>query len=272
MPAVSVCIPVYNGGRFISEAIQSVLDQTYKDLEIIVVDNQSTDDTVAIVKSFTDPRIRFYQNESNLGLIPNWNIAMSKSDAKYIKILPADDLIYPHCLELEVNILENDKKNQISMVCGRKNIIDDKGRVLFSRGFSKSECQVNGQAAINKNIRSGGNIIGEPGSILFRREILNRTGNFNSEFFYVLDLDMWYKILLLGDLYNLPDIVAAFRISTASESTKVKDSQRKDIDKFNRKLLMDGRYGVTKWSYFIGAINARLSTIAKKFLYRVLLR
>src|SRR6476660_8884800 len=105
---VSVCIPVYNGDRFIEAAIESVLDQTFKDFEIIIVDNQSTDNTVSLIKKYTDPRIKFFQNDSNIGLIPNWNMAMSKASGEYIKILPADDLIYPQCLEWQVAILNND--------------------------------------------------------------------------------------------------------------------------------------------------------------------
>jgi glycosyltransferase involved in cell wall biosynthesis len=178
-PQLSVCIPVYNGSEFIKEAIDSVLNQSFKDLEIVVVDNQSTDDTVSIIRSYSDPRIKLFINDTNIGMIPNWNKSMEYATGKYIKILPADDLIYPGCLEKQVQILNADTEKKVAMVCGRRNIINEKGKILFTRGFTKTECVVSGFEAINKNVRSGGNIIGEGGAILFRKEILKRTGNFN---------------------------------------------------------------------------------------------
>jgi glycosyltransferase involved in cell wall biosynthesis len=265
---VSVCIPVFNGDQFIEAAVDSVLGQTYKDFELIIVDNQSTDNTVQLIRKYTDPRIRFFQNDTNIGLIPNWNMAMSKASGEYIKILPADDILYPDCLALQVAVMDKDTGKRISMVCGGKNVIDQKGRVLLSRRFARRQVEVPGTYAINKNMRSGGNIIGEGGSVLFRREILLKTGPFDSPLFYVLDIDQWYKILLHGNLYALPQIVSAFRVSAASESTKKKDTQNQDLRLFMKKIYADPAYKVSWLSYRIGLMNAALSTIAKKLLYR----
>jgi glycosyltransferase involved in cell wall biosynthesis len=117
-PKVSVCIPVYNGEDYLSETIKSVLNQSFQDFEIVIVDNQSTDKTVNIIQSFNDSRIVFFQNETNIGLIGNWNMVMKKARGKYIKILPADDLIYPDCLKLQVEVFEKDTAKKISLVCG----------------------------------------------------------------------------------------------------------------------------------------------------------
>lgn len=270
---VSVCMPVYNGARFLREAIDAVLRQSLTDFEFIIVDNQSTDKTVEIIKSYTDPRIKFFQNETNIGLIPNWNMAMSKASGEYMKIVPADDLIFPDNLKLLTEVLDKDVNKRISMVCSRKQVIDETGRVILTRGFAgKKEQEVPGLAAIHKNIRSGGNIIGEAGAILFRRELLTKTGVFNSKYFYVLDIDLWYKILLHGNLFYIPKALSAFRVSSASESTVVKDSQLSDIRGFNNMLYQQKEYEVSYYTLVMGSFKAWLSSIAKKLIYRLVIK
>ena len=271
-PKLSVCIPVYNGAEFIKETIDSVLSQNFKDFEIVVVDNQSTDTTRDIVKSYSDPRVKLFVNDTNIGMIPNWNKAMEHATGKYIKILPADDFIYPACLEKQVKIMDADTKEKIAMVGGRRNIIDDTGKILFNRGFSKSECEVSGFAAINKNVRSGGNIIGEGGAVMFRKSILTKTGNFNSDIFYVLDLDLWYKILIHGNYHALPDIVSSFRVSKSSASVNVVKKQREDMTNFINKIYLNKEYQLSWLSRKIGLFKSFALTQAKKILYKYVLK
>lgn len=267
-PKISVCIPVFNGEEFIKQAIESVLNQSFKDFELVVVDNNSTDSTVALVKEFNDPRIKLFKNETNIGMIPNWNKAIEHSKGTYIKILPADDLLMPECLKLQVEVLENDPSQQISLVCGTRNIIDKKGRIIFTRGFAKKKAILSGEKAINKVIRSGGNIIGEGGAVLFRKEILKKTGVFNSPIFYVLDLDLWFKILLHGNLCVLPEVVCAFRISGSSASVKVVKKQKEDYFNFIKKIYNAKEYKLSLFNYRAGLFFTFVLTEAKKLIYR----
>ena len=109
-PLVSVCIPAYNNADTILETIQSVLTQTYQNLELIVVDDRSTDDTYQVVKTFAkqagDDRLHLYQNEKNLGMAGNWNHCMELCKGDFIKLLCADDLIHETLLAREVEIME----------------------------------------------------------------------------------------------------------------------------------------------------------------------
>lgn len=271
-PVLSVCIPVYNGAEFISEAIDSVLNQDYTDFELLIIDNHSTDSTVEIVKKYNDSRIKLTVNTENIGLIPNWNKAVELAGGKYIKILPADDFIYPGCLSLQCAVLNNDPEEKISMVCSRRNIVDSKGKVLFNRGFSKKKIIVSGIEGINRNTRSGGNIIGEGGAIMFRKSIIQKTGLFNSTIFYVLDLDLWYKILLHGKLCALPNTLSAFRVSGSSASVKVVDKQHKDNMAFIKKIFADKIYGLTTFSFYIGILKSFFLTLSKKVLYKFVLK
>src|ERR1035438_1370812 len=106
LPLVSICIPTYNTGNYIAAAIQSVLDQTYTNLEIIITDNCSTDNTIEIINSFHDPRISYFRNDHNFGVEYNWNKSLKLAKGKYLKLLCADDIIYPDCIREQVSVME----------------------------------------------------------------------------------------------------------------------------------------------------------------------
>ena len=113
MPLISVIITTYNRERYIKEAIQSVLTSTFKDYELIISDNCSTDRTVSIIKEFLlkDHRIKLYTNKENLGEYSNRILAASYASGKYIKYLDADDIIYPNSLSIFI-----DKTSFISII------------------------------------------------------------------------------------------------------------------------------------------------------------
>lgn len=267
-PKISVCIPVYNGAEFINIAIDSVLAQSERDFELIVVDNQSTDNTVALVKAYQDPRIKLYINDTNIGMIPNWNKALSYATGTYIKILPADDMLYPNCLALQSAVLEKDTRKEISLVCSSRHIINDAGKVLFTRKFSSRPIQLNSKAAVNRVIRAGGNIVGEGGAVMFRRETHEKVGPFNSTIFYVLDLDQWFKILRHGHLCVLPEVLSAFRVSSTSASVVVANKQKDDYFAFIKKIYAEKEYGLTSFSYRFGLIKTYIFTQIKKLIYK----
>lgn len=265
---ISVCIPVFNGEEFIREALDSVLSQSYNNIELIIVDNQSTDTTVSIIKSYTDPRIKFFQNDTNIGMIPNWNRALELATGDYVKILPADDVLMPECLKRQAEILTQDVNKKIALVCGRRNIIDQKGKVLFTRGFTTKNTQLSGVKAINKVIRSGGNSIGEGGAVLFRREILKKTGYIDDAIFYLLDLDLWFRILLYGDLFAQPEVVSGFRISGSSASVKVVKKQRDDYFNFIKKIYNSEQYKLSWFNFRTGLFLTFILTEVKKLIYK----
>jgi glycosyltransferase involved in cell wall biosynthesis len=108
-PTVSILVPTYNRQDLIIETVQSALSQTYQDFEIVIVDNQSTDNTyrVCLDLAKTDPRIRVYQNEENIGPVRNWQRCVDLANGEYAKILFSDDLMYPEFLEKTLPFLEN---------------------------------------------------------------------------------------------------------------------------------------------------------------------
>ena len=115
-PSFSICIPNYNYGHYIGETIQSVLNQTYQNFEIIVADNASTDNSVEVIKSFNNKRIRLIQNNCNIGYSPNLHKATSYARNDLILFLPSDDLLKPNTLEIYKEVL-------LQCNCDYKNII-----------------------------------------------------------------------------------------------------------------------------------------------------
>jgi glycosyltransferase involved in cell wall biosynthesis len=136
---VSVCIPSYNAARFIGETITSVLDSEYRNIEIIISDDASTDDTAKIIESLQDRRIRFCQNGRNEGPVRNWNRAVTQATGEYVSLLNHDDLYGPFWILFAVHQLE--KNPHIGWVATAHRTIDTWGRpvALTSRFHTTGE-------------------------------------------------------------------------------------------------------------------------------------
>lgn len=106
MPKVSVIIPTYNRARYLHRAIQSVLDQRFPDLEIIVVDDASTDDTAQVIEGFRDPRIRYFRHNTNRREAASRNTGVQNAVGDYIAFLDDDDVWLPDKLAIQVNLLD----------------------------------------------------------------------------------------------------------------------------------------------------------------------
>jgi glycosyltransferase involved in cell wall biosynthesis len=131
-PRVSIGIPVYNGEKYLSQAIESALAQTYQDFELIICDNCSTDRTQEICEAYAiqDERVRYYRNEMNLGAAPNFNRAFELATGEYFQWLAADDLLAPTLLEKCVPILDAD---QSAVLCFYwVNYINERGETFDS--------------------------------------------------------------------------------------------------------------------------------------------
>lgn len=250
---------------YIKEAVQSVLEQDFTDFELIFSDNGSNDGTWEYIISLNDKRIRYYKNETNLGMVGNWNRALEYALGEYIKVLPADDYILPGSLRKQVSIL--DKYPDVVLVCGAKKVIDANGKHLFTKRFLKSDQVLDGKTAIDKVILSGSNAIGEGGCVMFRRNLLPLTGGFEDDIFYAEDIQLWFKLLLHGKLYVMADEVAAFRISGISLSVQRSAEQLKGNLRFIKKYAENKVYGIKKISAMVGNIKSVFFFFAKQTIY-----
>jgi len=206
-PKVSVCMPNYNFGHLIGEAIQSVLEQTFPDFELIIVDDASTDDSVAVIKRFSDERIRFYQNEVNIGRVKNINKSLSLASGDYVTILPSDCTCLPDSLEKRVAVLDTD--TGIGVACGGIDVMDEKSRILSTHYPFQHSHVISGEDEFKKLIF--GNQIPVI-TAMVRRECYSSLGLFNEAVTGAADFEMWLRICL-NDYHVafIPDVLARDR-------------------------------------------------------------
>jgi glycosyltransferase involved in cell wall biosynthesis len=208
LPKVSVCIPVRNGGDFLPLAVDSVLQQSFEDCELIIVDNCSTDGTVMWVqeKLSTAPRIRFYQNPTNIGLVGNFNACMGYAKGEYVKFLCADDLLLPESVKRMSSALDSD--SGAALVVGGRRLIDEKGAPIAALRYAAENAKIPGVEVINRCF-FGKNYIGEPSAVMFRKKMAQR--GFQDSLPHLMDLEMWFHLLEQGPMISLPDEVCAIR-------------------------------------------------------------
>lgn len=267
-PLVSVCIPTYQGAAFLSATIDSVLNQSYPHYEIWILDDNSPDDTQAIVSRYTDPRIRYVRHVQNLGPEGNWNRCLALAQGKYFKLLPHDDLLAPDCLQEQVAVLEADRAHEIALVFGSRGIIDPQGRTFLTRGLPRTKAgRIGGLSLIKRCIRAGTNLIGEPGNGLFRSELIKNVGAYDATYPYLVDLDYWFRLLLYGDAYYSAKRASSFRVTQGSWSVAIGGKQYSDFKGFVERFYADARFGLSIIDKLIGFTRARLNTVGRALIY-----
>lgn len=272
VPRVSVCIPVFNGQPFVGQAIASALRQTYDDLEVIVADNASTDGTLAEVGKVVDPRLRVLTSEVNLGPGPNWNRVVRAARGRYVKLLCADDWLYPTALARQVAVLDAREFGAVVLVTAARDVVDGSGRRLMRRGPRGRARRVPGRVAIHDIARRGTNLVGEPSAALFRREAGLAAGLFADEATYVVDVDFWMRLLLRGDLFLLTDALSAFRVQQGAWSVSATSRQARDMSTLLTRVASDPYSGVQPWEVCLGGVRAALNANLRRAFYLAVLR
>lgn len=231
-PSVSICIPVYNAEKTISSTIQSVLNQTFQDWQLIIVDNCSTDNTFDVIKSFTDKRILLFQNETNCGMVNNWNKCLEKADTDYIQLLCADDLLEKQCIDIKYKFLS--EHENLAAVSSGTLMVNAENQILFKRRHFSKDCIIPGSKIIKKSFRTG-NIFGEPSNVMFKRTAMQKAGIFLNTVPYSPDYEYWLRLARYGDFAFLKDYLVRYRVSSGNETSnlfKKKDILKKDEETF----------------------------------------
>jgi glycosyltransferase involved in cell wall biosynthesis len=268
-PTVSICIPTYKGAAHLTRAIRSVLAQTYGDLELLIIDDNSPDETPAVVASFDDPRIRYLRNPQNLGAEGNWNKCLELAHGRYFKLLPQDDALYPSCLAKQVAVLEGDPKEEIAFVFCARSIVDSNDRAIMTRRYwSAPSAKIPARAAIAACVARGTNVIGEPAGVLFRTHLATRIGHFDGSIPYVIDLDYWVRLLAHGAAYYQSESLVFFRVSGGSWSVAIGSRQSQEFSRFIDKLVHSLGVPVPLHARVSGKIMARLNNGLRLLMYR----
>ena len=216
-PLVSVIMNCYNGEKYLKEAIDSVLKQTYTNWELIFWDNQSTDESPKIVKSYDDKRICYYYAESNKPLSAGRNLAIQKANGEYVAFLDSDDIWFPTKLEFQINGFNREPEAGISY-CGFETLLtsNKESAINQAKFYSKfSYKSHNSQSIYNKLLR--GNYI-VFSTVLIKKDIFDLTTGFSED----LEQNEDYEILLKGSLYSnaicLEENLVKYRIHSSNNS------------------------------------------------------
>jgi len=272
-PRVSICIPTYKGEQTLGAAIESVLAQTLTDFELVVIDDQSPDGTRELVAGFADVRIRYLRNETNLGPEGNWNRCLVEAKGKYFKLLPHDDVLRKDCLTRQVGVLEADLKEQVALVFCSRTVLGPDSRVLTQRRCpGQQEGRLSAQKLMRTCVRSGTNVIGEPGAVMMRRVLAQRIGRFDASQPYVIDLDYWFRLLAHGDAHYCSEPLASFRVSSSQWSVAIGQAQDKDFMSFVHRFSGHFDPPLDQFDMLRTRWNARRNMWMRMLFYKLYLR
>ena len=260
-------MPTYNYAHYIEEAIESALAQTYTDFELIIVDDQSGDNTEEVVQKYlADKRVSFYKNPVNLGLVGNFNKCLTYANGEYMKFLLADDKFEPRLLEKFVPIM--DQYPNVSLLTSNREIFGTKvkTRVLPLTHLQK------GQTVIFESLKEGNNWIGEPTTVMFRKSDL-RIGNFNPDYYCLVDWEMWLRLLSIGDCYIIPETLSYFRVHSEQASKKILKDYKYTFEDylFYKSIEKENRYGLDLSKLGITKLVKKRAAFCSKAMYKVAL-
>lgn len=208
-PKISVLMPVYNAAKYLREAMDSILNQTFIDFEFIIINDASTDNSKQIIMSYNDQRIRYFENAHNLGVARSLNKGLKHAKARYIARMDADDISYPQRLSVQYHAVVNDES--VALVASSYEMIDELGKYLCAvRGASSSE-------EIFYNLQFH-NCLAHPTVIFNRHIILNAFHGYkNCE---AEDYDLWLRISKKYKILKIDKVLHQLRISKTSRVSK----------------------------------------------------
>jgi len=218
MPRVSVVLPSYNHEKYVRECIQSVLDQTYQDFEIVITDDGSTDGTVNVIKEFDDSRIQLYTHAENKGACTAANNSIQKAAGEYIAGLNSDDAWEPTKLEKQVKYL--DSHPEIGSVFTKVTFVDEAGNLIGPENYKDFyifEKENRSRYEWLNYFFSSGNCLCYP-SVLIRRKCYDDIGLYDERMANLPDQDMWTRLFFKYDIHILDEKLVRFRIPSDKSS------------------------------------------------------
>ncbi len=224
---VSVVMPVFNGEKFLKMAIESILNQTYTDFEFVIINDGSTDTSAEIVKSYSDNRIRFLENEGNKGIFYTRNRLFEEAKGKYIAILDCDDYAEPTRLEKQVNFL--DKNNEFGLVGSWITLIDEENTVKGAWNLEYRPERIPAKLLFFNQFAQS--------SIMMRKQFADL--KYREEYPPVEDYDLWVRISYKTRVTNLAESLVKYRIHDQNISHTQAEKAEKNVLKIYKNQLKE---------------------------------
>lgn len=205
-PAISVLMPVYNGEKYLKQAIDSILSQTFTNFELITINDGSKDSSLDILKSYNDPRLIIINNEINKGLIESLNIGLAQCKGVYTARFDHDDVALPHRLEIQYNFMQ--KHPEIDLVGGWTECIDSNNKSLKINRNPSNPIVIRYEFLFNNVMFHS--------SIFFRTEKIKKKGGYSEEFVHSEDYEMYSRPGKELICSNIPEVLFKLRLHSDS--------------------------------------------------------
>ncbi|MBN8641827.1 MAG: glycosyltransferase [Flavobacteriales bacterium] len=209
-PIISVILPVYNCEKYVSEAVQSVLNQTFTDFELLIIDDCSTDATVSIIQSFSDQRINLILKEKNSGYTDSLNYAISIAKGKYIARMDGDDICLDTRFQKQIEVMNADEE---VILCGTAIQIIDSEKIL-KHPINHDDIKVK---------LCFSNAFFHP-TVMFRKDVFAQF-HYNKEFEPAEDYDLWTQLVFKGKVMNIDEVLLKYRVHANQISNYKNDIQ-----------------------------------------------
>ena len=220
-PEVTVLMPVYNGEPYLKAAIESVLAQTYRDFELLIINDASTDASAQTIAGFSDPRIRLLANPKNLNLIGTLNRGLNEAAGRYIARMDQDDISEPERLEAQVAFF---KSNPGHVLLGTEAQI-----ISPADAFVGYEPAYLDDATLRLALTAGNAFV--HGSVMFKKETALEIGGYNPEAYLMEDYNLWLRLSKAGKVANLPRPLYRWRVTPTGMSSSNAGKQKAAADR-----------------------------------------
>ena len=245
-PVVSVVMPAFNAERFVAQSIESILNQSFVDLELILIDDCSSDQTLKILKRYEalDTRVRVFANPATLGIAGNRNYGLGLARGKYLAWQDADDISKSYRMALQYDFLESHP--QVGIVGGAINIFSDAGEIGVRRYPA-------GDEELRKCIYKF-SPVAQPAAMV-RMSALHHVGTYNLAYPPAEDLDMTFRIGEHYLLANLADVLIDYRVSAANATSKSQRTMEINTLKIRMKYAQSSSYGMSLGDWLFNAAH-----------------
>ena len=261
-PFITVFTPNFNKDRFISETIESIINQNYSNFEYIIIDDCSTDNSWQIIQKYAkiDKRIIAYRNKKNLGIVKTRNkgFKYSSTESKYFAIIDSDDVALPYRLMIQVNFLETNPK--YGLVGSNIIIIDENSKIIGYRRYPSEDKEI-------RKVITRYDPFAQP-SIMLRKEVINKIGNYDEQWQVSQDYEYFLRLGMYWKFKNLENPLIKYRLS-ANQAVK---TRLKDIIINTYKIQ---KIAVEEYGYYDSLLNKlfrfflKSLTITPRLLYMV---
>lgn len=267
-PKVSIVIPAYNNVQYIAETLNSVLNQTYDDYEVVIADHSSVDGTGEVIESYSgDTKLRILTpTPVGGGAQANWNRVSSAATGTYIKLVCGDDIISPTAIAEQVAAFE--EHPTAVLVASQRDLVDSSGSIFIkSRGLQGISGLVSGDKAVRATVIAGSNIFGEPACVMFRRELLEKEGGWDNTHPFLIDEATYARICFHGDVVAIRRSLAKFRISASQWSVRLARQQSDQAIAFHEEVARSHPGVLSRTDLLIGNLKAVGMSYARRLAY-----